>query len=116
LEKSRGHEQLLEKRLEALGAGPSSLKDGLLAAGGLNWGLFFQAQSDTPAKLATFAYAYEHLKIGGYELLKRTARRAGDTETVKLCADLIAREHAMAERIAGTFDSAATATLASIEA
>ena len=45
--------------------------------GGLNWGFFFQAQTDTPAKLAAFAYAYVHLKIAGYELLKRTALRAG---------------------------------------
>ena len=38
----------------------------------------FGAQPDTPAKLAGFAYAFEHLEIGAYELLRRVAQRAGD--------------------------------------
>jgi ferritin-like metal-binding protein YciE len=78
----------------------------------LNWGFFFQSQPDTPAKLAAFAYAYEHLKIAGYELLKRTARRAGDPETERLCETLPAGERKMVEELLGSFDSAAEATLA----
>jgi ferritin-like metal-binding protein YciE len=108
------HAQLLEERLDALGASSSSLKDAALGMGGLNWGFFFQAQSDTPAKLAAFAYAYEHLKIAGYQLLLRSARRAGDAETQRLCETLIADEQAMAERVAATFDSAAQATLVAV--
>jgi ferritin-like metal-binding protein YciE len=114
LQESREHIERLEQRLEALGTAPSALKSGALAMGGLNWGYFFQAQSDTPAKLAAFAYAYEHLKIAGYELLRRSAQRAGDAETQQLCETLLTSEHAMAERLAGTFDSAAAATLAAV--
>ncbi len=114
LEKSRRHAQLIEQRLEELGTGPSSLKDNVLALGGLNWSFFFQAQSDTPAKLAAFAYAYEHLKIGGYELLLRTARRAGDAVTGNLCESLVTEERDMAESVAGAFDSAVQAALMAV--
>jgi ferritin-like metal-binding protein YciE len=105
------HSDLLEQRLAALGGSSSSFKDAALALFGLNWGFFFQAQSDTPAKLAAFAYAFEHLKIAGYELLKRSARRAGDAETERLCESLVADEQSMVARLTGTFDSAAAATL-----
>ena len=108
---TREHAAALERRLDALGASTSKLKDAVLGAGGLNWGFFFQGQSDTPAKLAAFAYAFEHLKIAGYELLLRSAKRAGDTGTIELAEMLIASERAMAERVLGTFDSAVQATL-----
>ena len=112
---SREHVRLLEQRLETLGTSPSSVKDVALDLFGINWGLFFQAQSDTPAKLAAFAYAFEHLKIAGYELLRRSARRAGDGETEGLCESILVSEHAMAESLTETFDSAADATLAAVQ-
>ena len=115
LEAAREHARLLEQRLETLGASESSLADTALAAFGLNWGLFFQAQTDTPAKLAAFAYAFEHLKMAGYELLARSARRTGDAETQRLAETLLADERAMAERLVATFDSAARATLAALQ-
>lgn len=114
LDDSYKHADMLEERLEALETAPSGAKDAALGFGGLNWSLFFQAQSDTPAKLAAFAYAYEHLKIAGYELLLRTARRSGDAGTEQLCQTLIAEERTMAERLVGAFDSAVQATLAAV--
>src|SRR4051794_13242869 len=76
LAESRQHSELVEQRLEARGGSPSKLKDAALAAGALNWGAFFKSQPDTPAKLAMFAYAFEHLEIGGYEQLRRGGPRA----------------------------------------
>lgn len=90
----------LEQRIRAIGASTSKLEDAALKLGALNWGLFFQAQADTPAKLAAFAYAVEHLEIAGYELLLRTARRANDPETVRLCERILTEERAMTERLA----------------
>jgi ferritin-like metal-binding protein YciE len=116
LEMIRLHAQLVEDRLSALGSDASELKDRSLEAGGLNWGLFFQAQSDTPAKLAAFVYAVLYLEIGGYELLKRTARRAGDPETVRLCERIIGEKQDMAERLSEQFDSAVEATLTAVHA
>jgi ferritin-like metal-binding protein YciE len=105
------HARLIEGRLEALGSSVSSLKDAAMAAFALNWGFFFQAQTDTPAKLAAFAYAFEHLKIAGYELLKRSAHRAGDAETVRLCEKLLSSEHTLVQRLEAVFDSSAGTTL-----
>lgn len=79
--------------------------------GALNWGMFFQAQPDTPGKLAAFAYAFEGLEIAGYELLTRVAERAGDEETAAIARRIRDEEQAMAERVAGAFDRATEASL-----
>jgi ferritin-like metal-binding protein YciE len=115
-QESREHQRLVEERLEALGGSASTLKDAAMRLGALNWGSFFAAQPDTPAKLAAFAYAFEFLEVGGYEQLKRVARREGDAETERLAERIITDERAMADRLAGSFDEALDASLAAQEA
>jgi ferritin-like metal-binding protein YciE len=111
LDETRDHAEAVEARLNALGGDPSTLKDAALRLGALNWGAFFQAHPDTPGKLAGFARAFEHLEIGGYEQLRRVAERAGDEETVALVGRILAQEREAADRIAGAFDEAVTASL-----
>jgi len=112
LGESRRHLELVEERLNALGDDSSTLKDAALRLGALNWGAFFQGHPDTPGKLAAFTYAFEHLEIGGYEQLKRVARRAGDDGTITVADRILGEERAAAGRIAGVFDEAVTASLA----
>jgi len=112
LGESRRHAELVEERLNALGDDSSTLKDAALRLGALNWGAFFQGHPDTPGKLAAFTYAFEHLEIGGYEQLKRVARRAGDDGTITVADRILGEERAAAGRIAGVFDEAVTASLA----
>ena len=112
LEETREHKRLGTERLEARGGSPSRLKDAAMRLGGLNWGAFFGAQPDTPAKLAAFAHAFEFLEVGGYEQLKRVARRAGDGETERMAEHILAQERAMADRLADVFDRALDASLA----
>lgn len=100
LAETEGHLEKIENRLDERGAAPSALKDAALRLGALNWGVFFAAQPDTPAKLAGFAYAVENLEIAAYELLRRVARRAGDAETVALAESILAEEQAAAEAVA----------------
>jgi ferritin-like metal-binding protein YciE len=111
LSETRQHQQLVAERLQARGEGPSKFKDAALRLGGLNWGMFFQAQPDTPAKLAAFSYALEHLEIGAYEQLKRVANRAGDPEAKQLAEHILADERAAAERIHAQFANALDASL-----
>lgn len=111
LEETRGHAELIEQRLDALGGDPSTLKDALTRMGALNWSEFFHGHPDTPGKLAAFAYAFEHLEIGGYEQLKRVADRAGDAETAKTAATIASEERAAAKKLAGAFDKAAEISL-----
>jgi ferritin-like metal-binding protein YciE len=111
LAETRDHGEMVAERLEALGGDPSSVKDAALRLGALNWGAFFQAHPDTPGKLAAFAYAFEHLEIGGYEQLRRVAVKANDTATAELAERILQQEREAAGRIAGAFDEAARAAL-----
>jgi ferritin-like metal-binding protein YciE len=111
LTETRQHSELIEERLSARGAKPSALKDAALRLGALNWGLFFGAQPDTPAKLAGFAYAFEHLEVAAYKLLQHVAARADDRETVKTADTILLEERAAAARIHGLFDQAIDASL-----
>jgi ferritin-like metal-binding protein YciE len=111
LEETREHQRLVDERLAALGSRPARFQAGALRAGGLNLGTFFKAQPDTPVKLAGFAYAFEALETAAYELLARTARRAGDEQTVALAERILPEERAAGERVAATWDAATDATL-----
>jgi ferritin-like metal-binding protein YciE len=111
LEQTREHQRLVDERLRALGAGPARFQAGMMRLGAMNIGGFFGTQPDTPAKLAGFAYAFEALEVGAYELLLRTARRAGDEETAAVAARILAEERAAAQQVAGTWDAAADAAL-----
>jgi ferritin-like metal-binding protein YciE len=111
LNETHEHQSLIKGRLDARGAGPSRAKDAGLSLGALNWGGFFGAQPDTPAKLAGFSYAFEHLEIASYELLRRVAHRAGDAETVAIAERILAQERAAAERIHSLFEPALDAAL-----
>lgn len=111
LDETRDHAELVQERVTALGGDTSSLKDAALRLGALNWGAFFQGHPDTPGKLAAFAFAFEHLEIGSYELLKRVAARAGDGGTVQLADRILVQEREAAQRIAGAFGEAAAAAL-----
>jgi ferritin-like metal-binding protein YciE len=111
LEQTREHQRLVDERLAAHGSRPSRFHAGAMRVGALNLGTFFKAQPDTPAKLAGFAYAFEALETGAYELLRRVAVRAGDEETVATAERILAEEQAAAERVAGTWDAAAELVL-----
>src|SRR5436190_14658349 len=113
LDETRDHAEAIEERLNALGGDPSTLKDAALRLGALNWGAFFQGHPDTPGKLAAFAHAFEYLEIGGYEQLRRVAERATDEGTAEVAERILAQEREAAKRIAGAFDEAANAALAS---
>jgi len=111
LEETERHAELVEERLRARGSNPSALKDAALRLGALNLGMFLKAQTDTPAKLAAFAYAFEHLEVAAYELLKRVAARAGDEETVSMADEILFDERAAAARVQSLFDHALEASL-----
>jgi ferritin-like metal-binding protein YciE len=111
LEETRRQQALVEERLHARGAAPSALKDAAMRLGARNWGAFFQAHPDTPGKLAAFAFAFEHLEIGGYEQLRRVAERAGDPDTAATADRILSEERAAAGRIARHWDQAVDASL-----
>jgi ferritin-like metal-binding protein YciE len=114
LVETREHSELVRERIRGLGGDPSSLKDAAMRLGALNWGGFFQGHPDTPGKLTAFAFAFEHLEIGGYSELRGVADRAGDEETIRLADAILAQERAAASTLAGAFDAATTASLRAV--
>ena len=116
LEETRGHLSALERLLEERDAAPSRAKDAALKLGALNWGGFFAAQSETPAKLAAFAYAFEHLEIGAYEHLRRVARAAGDERVATVAEQILGEERHAAEVVRSHFDVAVRASLEAVGA
>lgn len=114
LSETREHAELVQSRLTALDGDSSSFKDAAMRLGALNWGAFFQGHPDTPGKLVAFAYAFEHLEIGGYEQLKRVAIAAGDDETARLVDTILRDERNAARLLAQTFDKAASESLRAV--
>lgn len=111
LEQTQRHSELIEQRLRARGGSTSAIKDAALRLGALNLGMFLKAQTDAPAKLAAFGYAFEHLEVASYELLKRVAARAGDEQTVLMADEILFDERAAAGRVHSLFDHALEASL-----
>jgi ferritin-like metal-binding protein YciE len=116
LEETREQRRLVEERLAAHDAKPSRFQNTALRIGGLNIGGFFGAQPDTPLKLAGFAFAFEHLEVAAYELLRRVAVRAGDPETAAVAERIADEERRAAERVASTWDAAVDTALAKLTA
>ena len=114
LEETREQQKLVRARLDILGESPSRFQNTGMRIQALNIGGFFAAQPDTPAKLAGFAYAFEHLEIAGYELLSRVAERAGDDDTARVALRIAAEERVAAQRIAATWDEAIDVSLAKL--
>jgi ferritin-like metal-binding protein YciE len=104
LVETKHHRERIEQLLEERGAMPSVVKDSVLKAGGLNLSAFFGAQPDSTTKLAGFAFAFEHLEIAAYELLRRVAARAGDARLVTSTEEILAEEREAAERVAGSWN------------
>jgi ferritin-like metal-binding protein YciE len=111
LEVTRAQQDSVRDRLRARGGRPSRFKDFALRGGGVNIGGFFGAQPDTPAKLAAFAFAFEHLEIAAYEQLRRVAESAGDTETEALAERIMREERATAQSVREQFEPAVDASL-----
>jgi len=111
---TEAQQRTIKERLEARGAESNALKDAAMRLGAINWGAFFQFQPDTPAKLAGFSYAFEHLEIGAYEQLRRVAERAGDEATARAAEAILAEERNAAETLWNGFDRALDASLESL--
>jgi ferritin-like metal-binding protein YciE len=106
LEQTREHQRRVSERLGAHGGRPARIRDSVRRAAGLNAHGFFGAEpeSDSTTRVAGFAYAFEHLEVAFYELLKRVALEVGDRETVRMAEATIAEEWEAAADIATTWD------------
>jgi ferritin-like metal-binding protein YciE len=104
------HVSIVEGLLEEHDSSGSKLRDLAARATALGIGLGVAAQPDTPAKLLTVAFAFENFEIASYELLRRVAERAGDSETVGAVDRILVNERQAAEKLAASYDLALQAS------
>lgn len=93
------HARLVQARLTAHGAGPSRLKDIAQKGVAAVTGTVANAAPDTAGKLAIQGFAFEHLEIASYRMLRQVAERAGDQETVQVADRILEQERAAAETL-----------------
>ena len=62
-------------------------------------GTVAKAAPDTTGKLAIQAYAFEHLEIASYRMLRVVAERAGDQETARVAEQILAQEQEAASKL-----------------
>ena len=103
-EETERHRELLEERLRAHDAEPSTIKDTANIFAALGKSMLDAARPDNAGKNARDGFVAEHLEIASYELLERVATRAGDEETADVARRNRADEEAMAEKIAASWD------------
>lgn len=105
------HERLIRERIEAHGEKTSTVKDLGAKVAALAKGVAAMVPGDTPGRLARDGYTQEQTEIASYELLRRVADRAGDSQTVEIVDRILANERDTAEKIAGQWDHAADLSL-----
>jgi ferritin-like metal-binding protein YciE len=108
LAETEEHERLTRRRLEESGESPSALKDITQKGGALISGAMAKAAPDTTGKLAIQAFAFEHMEIASYRMLRVVAQVAGDHETAQMAERILAQEQAAAEKLAGLLEDVAT--------
>lgn len=115
LAETEEQERLVSERLSAHDASPSTLKDLAQKGGAMATGALAKSLPDTTGKLAIQAYAFEHLEIASYRMLRVVARQADDAETVQVAEHVLAQEEAAAEKLEGLLEQVASTTSSSWE-
>src|SRR5437868_10980394 len=105
------HSDRMKARLDAHDATPSGVKQ----VGGILQALakmpLDMVRGEKAGRNARDGFATEHMEIASYELLRRIAEKAGDEETARIAAEIIAEEKEMAKTIAANWDKVAELSL-----
>jgi len=116
LAETQAHERLIRGRLEAHDADPSKLKDLAQKGSAMATGALAKSAPDTTGKLAIQAYAFEHLEIASYRMLRVVAERAGDQETVEVADRILQQEEHAASTLDALLDDVSAYDVAQQEA
>lgn len=105
------HERLIRQRIEAYGESTSTIKDLGARVTALGKGMAAMLPQDKPGRLVRDGYVQEQTEIASYEMLRRVAERAGDTETAEVAQRILRNEEETAAKLAGSWDLAVERSL-----
>ena len=108
---TQAHARRMEEALRRHDASPSTVREATGVLGALMKLPLDLVRSDKAGRNARDGYATEHMEIAAYELLARTAERAGDEETAQAAREIIAEEREMAKTIEANWDRFADLSL-----
>jgi ferritin-like metal-binding protein YciE len=94
---TEGQRDRLERCLEKLGTGSSTLKDAALKAVANFQMLLHGMASDEVVKNVLASFAFEQFEIISYKALIETARLDGDADIIAMCRQNLAEEEQMAD-------------------
>ena len=100
---------MIDERLSELGSGPARFQARRAADRGAEPGHVLRPSPTRPVKLAGFAFAFEALESGAYELLGPHRPTRGRHADRRARRPILAEEHAAAEHVAATWDAAVDA-------
>ena len=96
LEETRRQAEKLEGCIDRYGGTTSGLKDTAAAFIGNMQAMGGLFVADEVVKGALASYTFEHLEIGSYRSLIAAAEEVGDSETARVCTEILREEEAMA--------------------
>jgi ferritin-like metal-binding protein YciE len=109
---TEAHATRMEKRLEAHGSSPSTVREAGGVLGALMKSVVDMARGEKAGRNARDGYATEAMEIASYQLLERIARKAGDEETAEAARLNREDEEKMAKEIEQNWDKFAELSLA----
>jgi ferritin-like metal-binding protein YciE len=100
IEETREQARLVKTCIDRRGSDTSALKDigGKVTA--MAQGLSGLFVSDEVVKASMASYTFEHMEIASYRILITAADAVGDTETSRICQQILKQEEAMAAWLA----------------
>lgn len=105
VEETRRQAKLVEGCLERLGTSPSMLKDMGTKIMGFGQAMSGMFTDDEIAKGLLASYTFEHMEIASYRMLITAASDIGDTETARVCEQILQEEKAMAKWLEDHLDA-----------
>jgi ferritin-like metal-binding protein YciE len=100
LEETREQARLVKSCIDRCGAGTSAMKDVAAKVTATAQGLSGLFVSDEVVKATLASYTFEHMEIASYKSLIAAAEAVGDSETARICRQILPQEEAMAAFLA----------------
>jgi ferritin-like metal-binding protein YciE len=96
LQQTRSHAERVQNCIERQGSSTSAIKDMTGKVVAVGQGLSGLFVGDEVVKGSLADYTFEHMEIASYKMLIAAADEVGDSETKRVCQDILREEEEMA--------------------